>query len=108
MNFLILDSYSSSNISFDFLFVDERVKSFYISYSWPTTGALTFYVISLCGLFYVSAFAHLFNCISLRIRHLCFILDYVAITTYSAATAFAYCFYSSANSYFFHSISIEG
>jgi len=60
-------------------------------YTWPFFT----YMISCCVYPLVSSFAHCFDCVSARARHVMFFMDYSAIAMYGFATSlaqYAYCF----------------
>ena len=69
-------------------------------YTWP----LLMFMFSAFAFPTMSAFAHLFNAVSHEGRHLCFFLDYAALSLYSLGTAVAYRVYvfpaALLNSYF--------
>jgi len=60
------------------------------SYTWP----LLTYLISCCVYPFISAFAHCFDCVSARARHVMFFMDYSAIAMYGLATCIAHYAYS--------------
>ncbi|XP_072015914.1 membrane progestin receptor gamma-B-like [Amphiura filiformis] len=49
--------------------------------------------ISCCAYMLTSSTAHLFNCVSERGRHICFFLDYSALSIYSLGSAIVYNYY---------------
>ncbi len=51
------------------------------------------YFMGVMILFATSSFAHLFNCLSTRSRHICFMLDYAAIAIYGVTAAIAYYYF---------------
>lgn len=52
------------------------------------------YAMGICAMFIMSSFAHLFNCMSIKVRHICFFLDYAAISTYTFTAGQVFFFYS--------------
>ncbi|XP_077976383.1 membrane progesterone receptor epsilon-like [Styela clava] len=48
------------------------------------------YSMGCCVLLGCSSFAHMFNCVSARVRHICFCTDYGAISIYSVAGTIVY------------------
>ena len=59
-------------------------------FSWPLIANAA----GICLFLIASVLAHTFNSVSLKTRHLCFSLDYVAITIYSVGAAAAIFFYA--------------
>ncbi|XP_041372411.1 membrane progestin receptor gamma-like [Gigantopelta aegis] len=60
------------------------------SYTWPLLG----YVFSCCIFPLASAVAHTFNTMSHKARHICFFLDYAALSVFTLGVATAYRAYS--------------
>ena len=56
----------------------------------PFTFPMQVYLASVCLYMIVSSTAHLFNCMSERVRHICFFFDYGALSIYSLACAILY------------------
>ncbi|XP_071850661.1 membrane progestin receptor gamma-like [Apostichopus japonicus] len=65
----------------------------YWSYNDPFTWAFTAYLISCCIYLLTSSWAHLFSCMSEWFRHVCFFLDYGALSVYSFGCALVYSHY---------------
>ncbi len=61
---------------------------------YPYVYPMITYLITLCIMPTISAVAHLFNTMSDRARHICFFLDYSALSLYSLGAAIAYNAYS--------------
>lgn len=59
-------------------------------FTWPLIANAA----GICLFLIASVLAHTFNSVSLKTRHLCFSLDYVAITIYSVGAAAAIFFYA--------------
>lgn len=60
------------------------------SYVYP----LLCFALGICIMLAMSVGAHLFNCLSIRARHICFFLDYAAISIYTFTAGQAFYFYS--------------
>ena len=58
------------------------------------------YMSFLCAFPLTSAVAHVFNCLSDQARHVCFFLDYAALSVFSMGTALAYKAYVFPDSFF--------
>lgn len=52
------------------------------------------FALGICGFLLMSSGAHLFNCMSPRVRHICFFFDYAAISVYSLGAGQAFYFYT--------------
>ena len=60
------------------------------SYVYP----LFCFALGICIMLAMSVGAHLFNCLSIRARHICFFLDYAAISIYTFTAGQVFYFYS--------------
>eukprot|EP00118_Oscarella_pearsei_P027725 m.311320 g.311320 ORF g.311320 m.311320 type:complete len:346 (+) comp65104_c0_seq1:91-1128(+) len=60
----------------------------------PYAHPLLVFIVGSAILTSCSSFAHLFNCMSFRARHVCFYIDYLGITMYGLMTGVAYWYYS--------------
>jgi predicted membrane channel-forming protein YqfA (hemolysin III family) len=60
------------------------------NFAWP----LLAFAMGITSMLLMSSIAHLFNCISYKARHICFFLDYAAISTYTFTAGQAFYFYS--------------
>ncbi|KAJ8048340.1 Membrane progestin receptor gamma-A [Holothuria leucospilota] len=65
----------------------------YWKYDDPFTWAFIAYLISCCIYLVTSSWAHLFSCMSEWFRHVCFFMDYGALSVYSFGCALAYNYY---------------
>lgn len=63
-------------------------------YSETYVYPLLSFALGICGFLLMSSGAHLFNCMSPRVRHICFFFDYSAISVYSVGAGQAFYFYS--------------
>ncbi|XP_022094168.1 membrane progestin receptor gamma-B-like [Acanthaster planci] len=97
----ILSAFSWNNETFNFWthFITFLYFSWiFTQYLWhelrfdvdPFTYPLQVFIASICLCMLVSSTAHLFNCISERIHHICFFFDYSAISIYGLATCLMY------------------
>jgi len=59
----------------------------------PATYPLKCYAIGSCLLYFSSCFAHLFCCMSWRVRNTCFYLDHAAVSVYTFTSSQAAIFY---------------
>ena len=75
------------------LFVARFCHFFYKSNPTPYEWPLVSFAIGACGFCLMSSGAHLLNCMSPRIRHICFYFDYAAISVYSIGAGQAFFFY---------------
>lgn len=79
-----------------FLFFAWRLTYLYEEYDFANdmfTLPLFTFGISCCAYTLTSSTAHLFNCVSERGRHICFFLDYGALSIYSFGSAIVYNYY---------------
>lgn len=60
----------------------------------PFNYPLLSFAIGICGFCLMSSGAHLFNCMSPRVRHVCFFFDYAAISVYAVGAGQAFFFYT--------------
>lgn len=60
------------------------------SFVWP----LAAFALGISAMLLMSSMAHLFNCMSTKARHICFFLDYAAISTYTFTAGQVFFFYS--------------
>uniref|UniRef100_UPI00358E80FF membrane progestin receptor gamma-B-like n=1 Tax=Myxine glutinosa TaxID=7769 RepID=UPI00358E80FF len=59
------------------------------SYTWPAMA----YMVTCCGYPLASSFAHTFSTMSVFTRHICFFIDYAALSLYSLGSGIAYSAY---------------
>ena len=86
-------------VRFAFVFWKYRLTEAYV---YP----LLSFALGICGFLLMSSGAHLFNCMSPRVRHICFFFDYAAISVYSLGAGQAFYFYTrswKSDSYLFSS-----
>ena len=79
-----------------FLFFAGRLAYLYEEYDFANDSfslPLFTFGISCCAYMLTSSSAHLFNCMSERWRHICFFLDYSALSIYSLGSAIVYTYY---------------
>lgn len=60
------------------------------NFTWP----LLAFAMGITAMLLMSSMAHLFNCMSTKARHICFFLDYAAISTYTFTAGQVFFFYS--------------
>ena len=60
----------------------------------PFTWPLLSFAMGICGFCLMSSTAHMFNSMSVNVRHSCFFMDYAAISVYSVGAGQAFYFYS--------------
>ncbi|XP_053331117.1 membrane progestin receptor delta isoform X2 [Spea bombifrons] len=69
-----------------FLLLSYTLDFFGQSYNWP----LLVYMMLICLYPFTSSFAHTFSSMSAHARHICYFLDYGALSLYSLGCAFTY------------------
>lgn len=73
-----------------FVSVFSRHKPWEDSYVYP----LLCFAFGICIMLVMSVGAHLFNCMSIKARHICFFFDYAAISVYTFTAGQVFYFYS--------------
>ncbi|EDO49851.1 predicted protein [Nematostella vectensis] len=60
----------------------------------PFVYPLLSFSLGISAMFLMSSSAHLFNCMSAKVRHICFFFDYAAISTYTFTAGLVFYYYS--------------